>query len=132
MLLAAARAADLVAVGEPARIATRIVRTSGWRGNAALIAPLAARAVDLAQLRPHDINPETDNDDIVDAIQLRLMPPKRVLIDWIRAPMFGTLRDHTGTAATGAEMANQAADWLIWSLARAAVEVFAAMRRPPP
>ena len=69
--------------------------------------------------------------ELVDLIQGQLLPRDEVLHGWVGDPSFGTLRDHAGSSRTGAEMLHAAADWLTWSIARAAVEAVAAMRRPP-
>ena len=75
VLLASARAATLQAGGEVAQLAASIVRTSGWPGDTDLVLPLAARAIELARQHIEDIDPETDNDEIVDEIQSILLPP---------------------------------------------------------
>jgi hypothetical protein len=130
-LLAAARAALLGCDDGPALVAASIVRTSGWPGATDIIAPIAAQTVDLALRHLDAADPRTDNDELVDLIQTRLMPSDELLIGWARDPSFGTLRDPAGSSRTGAKILNDAADRLIWSLARAAVEVTAARRRGP-
>jgi len=131
-LLAAARAHTLADPGASPAVAESLVRTSGWPGATDLIDPLASRALGLALERIDDVDPETDNDDIVDSIQLRLMPPDDVLEDWVRDPSFGTLGDHSGASRTGAELLHDAAYWLTWSVAHDAVDAVAATRATRP
>ena len=107
----------------------RLIPT-GWPGDTDLIAPLVRRAVDLALQRQKDVDPETDNEQLIEAIQAHLMPDETILIGWIRDPSYGTLSDHDGSSRTGVEMLHTAADWLTWSLARTATEVVQAMRKP--
>jgi hypothetical protein len=132
MRLAAARAAALQTHDEVAAIAASIVRTTTWPGDTDLILPLAIRAMDLARQHLDDINPDTDNDHLVDEIQRELLPPAHALIEWIRDPSFGTILDYAGFSRTGAEMLHQAADWITWTLANDAMEVFRAMLDVPP
>lgn len=126
-LLARVRAAELGAGGDPAQIAASIVRTSGWPGDTHLVLPLACRAVDLAREHLGALDPDTDNDEIVDTIQSGLLPLDPIA--WIRDPSFGSLRDHSRCSSTGTEMFHTAAQWLTWSLARAAADVFIAMHQ---
>lgn len=125
MLLASERAADFAVHGDCSRVAASIVRTSGWPGEAALITTLAERAVNFALEHVGDVDPETDNEAIVDAVQHRLVPPADALIDWIRDPSFGRLSD--GDSCTGAECLRNAAGWLTWSVSQAAVEAVSAV-----
>ena len=104
---------------------------SGWPGATDIIDPIAARAVDCALEHMDDVDPETDNDALVDTVQDLLLPGDAALLGWVRDPSFGALRDHAGSARTGAEMLDTAADWLTWSIAQASVEVAAAMHGPP-
>lgn len=128
-LLASARAALLGCNDGPALVAASILQVSGWPGPTDIIVSTAAQAVDGALRRIDDVDPETDNDELVDLIQTRLMPSDQLLIGWARNASFGTLSDPAGSSRTGAEMLHDAADRLIWSLTRAAVEVAAAKRR---
>ena len=127
-LLAAARATALQTDDEITQIATSIVRTTTWPGDTGLVLPLASRAMELARRHLDDINPDIDNDHLVDTIQSELLPPAHVLIEWIRDPSFGTILDYAGFSRTGAEMLHQAADWLTWTVARDALDVFIAAR----
>lgn len=129
--LAAARAAVLQTHNDPSLIAASIVRTSGWPGDTKQILPLARRAVELAQQHLNDLDPADDNDEIIDTILGDLMPSERVLIEWIRDPAFATIIDYAGTASTASGMLREAADDFLWSLARAALDVFVAMRCQP-
>lgn len=53
-----------------------------------------------------------------------MLPSDEVLLELVGDTSFGTLCDHAGSARTGAELLHTAAaDWLTWSIARAAVEV---------
>lgn len=131
MLLAAARAGALRTTNDVAAVASSIVRTSEWPGERCLVDGLAREAVELARRRLDDIDAATDNDDIVDALQHELKPSLETLVDWIRDPSFGTLVDHVGSS-TGIEMLQAAANWLTWSVARDALDVFIAMRRANP
>jgi hypothetical protein len=130
-LLAAARSTWLEAHDDAPLVAASIVRTSGWPGERDVIDPIAAHAVDRALEHIDEIDPETDNEELVDRIQGLVLPGDDVLLSWVRDTSFGTLRDHAGSARTGAEMLRTAADWLTWSIAQEAVEAVAAMRRPP-
>lgn len=130
-LLASARAALLGPQDGAELIAASIVRTSGWPGETNIVDPIAAQAVASALGRISDIDPATDNEDLVELIQSQLLPRDEILKRWVRDASFGTLRDHAGSSRTGAEMLHTAADWLTWSIARAAVEATAAIRRPP-
>jgi len=129
MLLAAARAAVLQTDDEVAAIAASIVRTMTWPGDPDLVLPLATRAMELARKRLDDINPHIENDHLADEIQSELLPPAHLLIDWIRDPSFGTILDYPRFSRTAAEMLHQAADWLTWTVARDALEVFIAKRQ---
>ncbi len=127
-LLASARAAVLQLPGGRGLVAESIVRTSGWPGETHLIDGLAATAVDLGLQRIDAVSVETENEDVIDAIEGHLMPRDGDLRDWIRVPGLGTLRHDGGAARTGAEMLEEAAGWLTWSLARASVEAVRAVR----
>lgn len=127
--LASARASVLRANGGLSAIAESLVRTSCWPGDTALIDPLASRALKLAMQHVDAIDPETDNDDICDSIQLRLIPPDAALKLWVRDPSFGSLSDHTGSARTGVELLHEIVGWLTWSLARDAVDIAGVMGR---
>lgn len=127
-LLASARATVLQLHGGRGLVAESIIRTLGWPGGTDLIDGLAASAVDLGLRHIDEVNAQKDNEDIVDVIQGRLIPQDDELREWIRDPAFGTLRDDAGAACTGAEMLEEAAGWLTWSLARASVEVVRAVR----
>lgn len=132
MLLAAARAAALQTHDDAAAVATSIVRTTTWPGDTDLVLPLATRAMELARQRLDEINPDTDNDHLADEIQGELLPPAHVLIEWIRDPSFGTILDYPRFSRTGADMLHQAADWLTWTIAQSAIEVFiASCQRTP-
>jgi hypothetical protein len=130
-LLAYARAALIQSADDRGAVAASIVRTSGWPGGTELIAPLARQAVDVALQRHKDTDPETDNEQLIEAIQAHLMPDETIIMGWIRDPSYGTLSDHDGSSRTGVEMLHTAADWLTWSLARTATEVVQAMRKAP-
>jgi len=130
-LLAAAGAHMLRAPGGSAAVTESLVRTSGWPGETDLIDPLASRALDLAMAQIDGVDPNTDNDDIVDSIGARLTPPGDVLKEWVRDPSFGTLSEYVGVARTGDELLREAAGWLTSSLARGAVDVAAATRPAP-
>jgi hypothetical protein len=130
-LLAAARSTWLGAHDGAALVAASIVRTSGWPGETDIIDPIAASAVDRALEHVDEIDPETDNEELVDRIQGLVLPGDDVLMRLVRDTSFGTLRDHAVSARTGAEMLRTAADWLTWSIAHEAVEAVAAIRRPP-
>jgi hypothetical protein len=130
-LLAAARSTLLGAHDGAALVAASIVRTSGWPGPTDIIDQIASHAVDRALEHVDDIDPETDNEELVDRIQRYVLPGDDVLMRWVRDTSFGTLQDHAGSAMTGAEILRAAADWLTWSIVHEAVEVAAAMRRPP-
>ena len=129
MLLAAARAAALQTHNEITQIAASIVRTTAWPGDTERVLPLTTRAMDLARQHLHDIDPEADNDDLVDKIQSELLPPAHELVEWIRDASIGTIIDDAGLSRTGAEMLHQAADWLTWTVARDALDVFIAARQ---
>jgi hypothetical protein len=131
-LLASARADLIRSRGDRVAVAASIVRTSGWPGATGVVAPFASEALDLALQRSEDVDPETDNDELIDAIQRRLMPDDGILIEWIRDPSYGTLSDRDGSSRTGVEMLHTAADWLMWSFACAAVEVVGAMSKASP
>jgi len=131
-LLAAARARILADPGASPAVAESLVRTSGWPGATDLIDPLASRALGLALERIDDVDPQTDNDDIVDSIQLRLMPPDDNLLAWVRDPSFGTLGDHSGASRTRAKLLHEAAYWLTWSVMHDAVDAVAATRARRP
>ncbi|MDQ3149805.1 MAG: hypothetical protein M3Q38_07790 [Chloroflexota bacterium] len=126
--LADARAAHHAAQGRTAAVAASIVRTSGWPGDRALITSLAERAVDLAMPRIGDVDPDTDNDEIIEEIKAELTPSDEVLLQWLGDPSFGTLSD--GCSATGEEALRDAADWLIWRVCNDAVEFVCAIGRP--
>jgi hypothetical protein len=128
-MLSEARAALLGADGGPARVVESIVRASGWPGETRLIDPVAAQAVDWALEYADDVDPETDNDELVDKLEHLLLPCDEVLLRWVRDPSFRTVSDHSGSSRTGADVLHTAADWLVWSIARAAVEAVAAQRR---
>jgi hypothetical protein len=130
-LLASARASLIRLPGERCAVDSSIVRASSWPGPTALIEPLASRAVDLALERRQEVDPDTDNDELVESVQSRLMPDEGILIGWVRDLSVGTLRDPDGSSRTGVEVLHTAADWLTWSLARAAMEVVRAMRETP-
>ena len=131
-MLADARAACLGADDGPARVAESIVRASGWPGDTRIIDPVAAQAVDWALEYADDVDPETDNDELVDKIEHLLLPCDEVLVRWVRDPSFGTVSEHSGASRTGADVLHTAADWLVWSIARAAVEATAAAQRCTP
>lgn len=131
-LLALARAAVLETRDGQAHVAASIVRTSGWPGAPDLIVPFANRAIELALDRVDDIDPETDNDQLVDTIHDQLMPTEVVLVGWANDPSFGTLSDPGNSARTGREMLHETASCLLSSLAWAAVEVIRATRRTAP
>lgn len=77
--------------------------------------------------RSADITPDSDNDEIVEALQCELTPADAVLLEWMRDPSFGTLGD--GCAHTGEEALRDAADWLTWRVCRDAVEFVGAIGR---
>ena len=131
LVLSYARAHVLRTTEEHGRIADSIVRTSGWPGATDLIDPLAHEAVQLALGHRADIDVESDNDDVIDTVQRRLMPGDDTLVAWIRDPAFATVIDPIGSARNGAEMLSQAADWLTWSVSRDAVEAVRATLMPP-
>ena len=56
------------------------------------------------------------------------MPGADALADWLRDPAFGSVIDPVGSAQTGEQMLEHAADWLTWSVSRDAVEAVRAMR----
>jgi hypothetical protein len=124
-LLASARAGDLATYRDVVRVAASIVRTSGWPGEPALTTQLAERAVSLALPRISDIDPGSENEQIVDAVQRELLPSDDVLISWARDPSFGRLND--GDSRTGDERLRDSAGWLTWSVSTAAVEAVAAI-----
>jgi hypothetical protein len=105
-LLAAARSTWLGAHDGAALVAASIVRTSGWPGETDVIDPIAAHAVDRALEHVAEIDPETDNEELVHRIQGLVLPGDDVLMRWVRDTSFGTLRDHAGSARTGAEAAH--------------------------
>lgn len=130
--LARARAPILRAPGGSPQVAKSLVRTTGWPGDTELVDPLAARGLELALGYIHEVAPGTDNDGIVDSLQVRLMPPDDVLKGWVRNPTFGTISDHLGVSRTGAEVLHQAAYWLTLRIALDAVDVVAAMCQMTP
>ena len=131
LVLSYARAHVLRTTEEHGRIADSIVRTSGWPGATDLIDALAHEAVQLALGHRANIDVESDNDEVIDTVQRRLMPDDDTFIVWIRDPAFATVIDPIGSARNGAEMLSQAADWLTWSVSRDAVEAVRAMLMPP-
>lgn len=130
-LLASARAAVLGSHDGAARVAASIVRTSCWPGPIDIIDPIASAAIAGALVHVDELDPATDNDGLVDLVQGQVLPPDEDLTGWVRDTSFGTLYDHACSARTGADMLQTAADWLTWSIARAALEAAAATRRPP-
>jgi hypothetical protein len=126
--LADARAANHAMHGTTDPVAASIVRTSRWPGDPALIDSLAYQAVGLALARIGDIDPDADNDEIIDAMQCQLTPANAKLLEWLRDPSFGTLGD--GCPRTGEEALSDAADWLTWRVCRDAVEFACAIGRP--
>jgi len=128
--LARARASVLRARGGRGLVAESIVRTSGWPGDRSRISPLAARAVEHACERIEDAGLLADTDRIVTWVQSCVMPDGDALIDLVRDLSFATLgnREH-GLARTGDEMLQDAAAWLAWGLADAAVDVVSEMGR---
>lgn len=128
--LARARASLLRPHGDPRRVGESIVRTSGWPGDPARISPLAVRAVERALERIEDVDLHADTDRIVTWVQSCVMPDSDALVDWVRDLSFATLgnREH-GLARTGDELLQDAAAWLAWSLADAAVDVVSEMGR---
>jgi len=130
-LLASARAALLGSQDGAERVTASIIRTSGWPGETEIVDPIAALAVRHALENIDAVDPATDNEELVNLVQDHVLPRDELLIGWLCDPSFGALRDHAGSSRTGAEMLHAAADWLTWSIARAAVEAAAAMRRPP-
>ena len=107
--IASARAELIRSREDRGAVAASIVRTSGWPGATEVIVPFVGEALDLALQRSEDVDPESDNDELVDAIQSRL-PDDGTLIEWIRDPSFGTLSDRGGSSRTGVEMLPTAAD----------------------
>jgi len=133
-LLASGRATAMPQHNGRTLVAASIVRTSGWPGDTSLITALANEAVLLASQRIDHVNPDTDNDILLDEIQHQLLPAQDEVIVWARDLGFATLLDPAGGARgggarTGAEMLKAAADWLTWGLACNAIEVIAAIRR---
>jgi hypothetical protein len=133
-LLASGRATALRQHDGLTLVAESIVRTSGWPGDTSMITALANEAVLLASRRIDRVDPDMDNEILVDEIQHRLLPAPDGLIVWARDPGFATLLDPAGGARgggarTGAEMLKAAADWLTWGLAQVAIEVMVAVRR---
>jgi hypothetical protein len=78
-LLACARAASLRSPDGARLVAASIVRMSGWPGATDIIDPIAARAVDCALEHMDDVDPETDNDALVDTVQDLLFARRRGL-----------------------------------------------------
>ena len=128
-MLASTRAHALRNGADQALIATSIVRTGGWPGQGEIAVDLAARALDCALSRINDIDPSTDNDEVVEAIICGITPPTELLAQWARDASFGRLEVPQGSVSTGADMLRQAAKWLSWSVAVAAVDVVAAIRQ---
>jgi len=79
-VLACSHAMSLGVRGGAARVAASIVRTSGWPGETDTIDPIAGRAVECAMDRVDDVDPESDNAQLVEVIQRRLLPADEVLI----------------------------------------------------
>ena len=130
-LLASARAALLGSQGGAERVTASIVRTSGWPGATDIVDQIAAQAVQQALANIDAVDPATDHEELVDLVQSHVLPRDDILIGWLHDSSFGTLHDHPGSSRTGAEMLHAAAYWLTWSIAQAAVQATAALRRPP-
>ena len=131
LLLAYARANVLRDLGGEGAVAASIVRTECSQGATDLVDALALGAVQFALERRDDIDVDTENEEIVDAIQHRIMAADDELVSWMRDPAFATLIDPVGSARTGGDLLLEDADWLTWSLTWAAVEAVRATLLAP-
>lgn len=95
-----------------------------------MIEARALQAVRLALDRRRDIELESENEEIVDAVQRGVLVADSDLVGWVRDPAFATLIDPVGSARTGGELLREGAAWVTWSLAWAAVEAIRAMGVP--
>jgi hypothetical protein len=114
--------------GDPRAVAASIVRTECSPGATDVIDALALGAVQFALQRRDDIDVDTENNEIVEAIQHRMAADDE-LVSWMRDPAFATLIDPAvGSARTGDDLLLEDADWLTWSMTWAAVETVRATR----
>ena len=130
-LLASARAARLKEHGDTTLIADSIVRICGWPDDTTILTPIARKAIQLALDRVLESHDDTDEEQLVDAIQRDLIPPDDTMLSWIRDPSVGRYEDDAGLARTGAEMIERAVDWITWDVAQQAYLVARATHRTP-
>jgi hypothetical protein len=134
VLLARARAFLILERGDLELVAASIVRTTGWPGDRAIMTRLSERALELALGHVDDMLLRAGLGglaDITDAITRRLMPSEDALTEWVRDPSFARLGRLGGFVETAEEMRHDAARWLNWTLADAAVEVLLEMSWSP-
>jgi len=130
-LLASARAARLNEHGDTTLIADSIVRICGWPDDTTLLTPIVRKAIQLALDRVLASHDDTDEQQLVDAIQRDLIPPDDTILSWIRDPSVGRYEDDAGLARTGAEMIERAIDGITWDVAQDAYLVARATHRRP-
>jgi hypothetical protein len=130
VLLARARADLICERGDLELVSASIVRTTGWPGDRAIITPLSQTALELALGHVDDILLRAGIGglaEIADAVARQLMPSEDALIEWVRDPSFARLGRLSRRQDTAEEMCRDAARWLNWTLAHAAVEVLVEM-----
>jgi hypothetical protein len=126
VLLARARADLICERGDIELVSASIVRTTGWPGDRAIIMPLSQRALELALGHIDDMLLRAGMGglaEITDAVARQLMPSDDVLTAWVRDPSFAKLGRLSRRQDTAEGMRRDAAHWLNWTLACAAVEV---------
>ena len=126
VLLARARADLIRERGDLELVSASIVRTTGWPGDRAIITPLSQRALELALGHIDDMLLRVRMGglaEIAAVVARQLMPSDDALTEWVRDPSFARLGRLSRRQDTAEGMRRDAAQWLNWTLAYAAVEV---------
>lgn len=133
-VLARARADVICERGDLALVAASIARTTGWPADRAIITQLSQRALALALghiddmlLRVRIGGPA----EIAAVVARQLMPSDDALTEWVRDPSFARFGRLSRRQDTAEGIRRDAARWLNWILAYAAVEVVFEMSWSP-
>ena len=111
-----------------------MARTTGWPGDRAIITQLSQRALALALGHIDDMLLRAGMGglaEIAGAVARELMPSDDVLTGWVRDPSFARLGRLSRRQDTAEGMRRDAAQWLNWTIAYAAVEVLFEMCSGP-
>jgi hypothetical protein len=134
VLLARARAELICEHGDLELVSASIARTTGWPGDRAIITQLSQKAVELALGHIDDMLLRVGMGglaEIAAAVARGLMPSDDALTEWVRDPSFARLGRLSRRMDTAEDMRRDAAQWLNWTLAYAAVEVLLEMCSVP-